>query len=112
MPTAKTQLDHKTRKAVLDRDNHVCRKCGRSDGLECHHIIPRRAGGSDELENLIVLCIVCHQEWGLVEDGVSLTFDEWLAIPHYAALVALYQNVPPELRAGTCQAWQLHKDLR
>lgn len=33
-----------------------CAICGFDEVIEVHHIIPRRIGGTDELENLIVLC--------------------------------------------------------
>jgi len=38
-----------------------CKWCGRMDiGLTPHHILPKSQGGSDEEENLIVLCIRCR----------------------------------------------------
>ena len=58
------------RKAVLERDRHVCQICG-SDGLsdipsgrlsaiEVHHIKNRQYGGSDNPLNLVSLCDGCH----------------------------------------------------
>lgn len=50
---------------VLDRDSHTCQHCkGKSNDhrLEVHHIIFRRNNGSDEAENLITLCKVCHDQ--------------------------------------------------
>lgn len=52
-----------TKAYVLDRDNHTCQHCkGKSKDrrLEVHHIRFRRNHGSDEAENLIVLCRTCH----------------------------------------------------
>jgi len=41
----------------------TCEKCGVKDyGAEVHHIIPRCEGGTDNKENLIVLCRKCHRE--------------------------------------------------
>lgn len=51
------------RKEVLERDRYECQHCGAENPvatLEVHHIIPVRLNGSDELENLIVLCQRCH----------------------------------------------------
>ena len=48
---------------VLDRDGYTCQYCkGRSGDkhLHCHHIIFRENGGSDDPENMIVLCRTCH----------------------------------------------------
>jgi 5-methylcytosine-specific restriction endonuclease McrA len=45
---------------VLERDRHACTKCGSTDGLEVHHVIPAAAGGATSLENLETLCVSCH----------------------------------------------------
>ena len=39
--------------------NDACLVCG-AKWHEIHHIIPKCAGGTDEAENLIPLCINCH----------------------------------------------------
>ncbi|NVM01097.1 MAG: HNH endonuclease [Candidatus Helarchaeota archaeon] len=52
-----------TKAFVLHRDNYRCQYCkGKSKDrkLHCHHIIFREQGGSDNPENLIVLCKTCH----------------------------------------------------
>ena len=63
--------------SVMMRDGYSCRVCGKSDlelvnsstkynklhlGLEVHHIIPRKDGGSDSFSNLITLCEECHRK--------------------------------------------------
>lgn len=35
--------------------------CGSSNWLEIHHIVHRSQGGSDELDNLVLLCESCHK---------------------------------------------------
>lgn len=37
-----------------------CELCGDDRGLEVHHKIPRSLGGSNDKNNLIVLCGKCH----------------------------------------------------
>jgi hypothetical protein len=52
-----------TKAYVLARDNYTCQHCKgktKNNKLEVHHIVFRRNGGSDEPENLIVLCKTCH----------------------------------------------------
>jgi uncharacterized protein YjhX (UPF0386 family) len=55
-----------------DRDGWLCRDCGcecfaardAADPrrrVQAHHIVPRRNGGSNELENLVTLCLTCHR---------------------------------------------------
>ncbi len=49
------------RREVLARDGGRCVQCGTNTQLlDAHHIIPRREGGTDELDNLITLCRTCH----------------------------------------------------
>lgn len=53
-----------TKAFVLHRDNYICQYCkGKSKDkrLHCHHIIFKINNGSDEAENLIVLCKTCHK---------------------------------------------------
>ena len=47
---------------ILLAKNKKCQKCGRTIGLEVHHIKPQSEGGNDEIENLQVLCGICHND--------------------------------------------------
>ena len=52
-----------TKAYVLTRDGYICQHCkGKSKDkrLEVHHIIYSSNGGSDDEDNLITLCKVCH----------------------------------------------------
>lgn len=52
------------RRMAIVRDCSTCQKCGRVvEGQDCHidHIVAKRHGGTDSLENLQVLCRRCHQ---------------------------------------------------
>lgn len=47
---------------IFERANQQCEWCEESyDHLQVHHIKPRREGGPNEPENLIVLCPNCHE---------------------------------------------------
>lgn len=61
--------------ACYDRDGWLCQDCGceclrareanRVDPTRCiqaHHVVPRRHGGLDDLENLVTLCLSCHRK--------------------------------------------------
>jgi len=62
----------KIRQAVYQRDGYACKQCGRTDKLDCHHIIPYRIGkmfkhvfwnvGVDDAPNLVTLCKSCHKK--------------------------------------------------
>lgn len=47
---------------ILLEQQKCCQKCGRTIGLEVHHIKPHSQGGSDDLDNLEVLCGICHND--------------------------------------------------
>lgn len=55
-------ISEETRKAILERDNFRCVICGSAEkeNLTIHHLIPKSAGGSDVLSNLITICVACH----------------------------------------------------
>ena len=38
----------------------VCYNCGSSEGIELHHIVPLRCGGTNNISNIAVLCHRCH----------------------------------------------------
>ena len=49
-------------KECFNRDGWRCRHCHTSHGLHPHHIVYRSHGGKDEIDNLVTLCWLCHQE--------------------------------------------------
>lgn len=53
----KENFSEDTKEKVLERDGHICRACGKCDGLKVHHIIPN---GTADMSNLITLCFICH----------------------------------------------------
>lgn len=46
--------------SVSARDGHVCRCCGRREGLHHHHLTYRSRGGRNSTENECLLCKFCH----------------------------------------------------
>ena len=48
------------RLTVLHRDRYRCQKCGLAGRLECHHVVPLEAGGSNTVGNLATWCRPCH----------------------------------------------------
>lgn len=65
------------RRKVYERDKWTCQKCGvhctnkrqaknsPTARIQAHHIVARRDGGLDEMDNLVTLCMSCHmkREW-------------------------------------------------
>lgn len=50
------------RQLVLERDNFTCQLCGaeKDSRLHVHHILKRKEGGTDHLDNLLTVCPSCH----------------------------------------------------
>lgn len=51
---------------VFARDNYICVICkGKSKDtiLRTHHIIQRKAGGTDRVDNLVTVCNTCHKKY-------------------------------------------------
>jgi 5-methylcytosine-specific restriction endonuclease McrA len=76
-PTHDRHIRDSTRRRALQRDHYTCRRCGwhyemwNPDDprfLELHHIIHHAEGGSNELENLVTYCNVCHDEVHRLDD--------------------------------------------
>jgi len=66
-PGERERLDPALRKAVLARDENTCQICEMISGqeftevLDVHHIHEVYLGGSDDIENLLTACVVCHK---------------------------------------------------
>ena len=46
--------------AVIDRDGYKCQHCGIDKSLTVDHILALSIGGSDDIENLQLLCRPCN----------------------------------------------------
>lgn len=49
-----------TKRKVLEFWKNQCAICGNVDYLEFHHLIEKAKGGTDDYDNLILLCSRCH----------------------------------------------------
>ena len=52
-----------TRRYIRSRDGDRCRVCEASGAVQrmyTHHIVPRAQGGSDNVDNLMLVCQSCH----------------------------------------------------
>lgn len=47
-------------RTIVEERDQRCRICGTSDSLHAHHVIYRSQGGSNDPENLLMLCHECH----------------------------------------------------
>ena len=84
---------HKER--VFDRDGRTCRYCGSDEEpLHIDHIIPRKRGGTHDLDNLQVLCKACNLRKSSKEEGV---FFSQAATPFvFSACISPMQSEKPK----------------
>jgi len=72
-PSSRSQSEYPSNwkslsRRTKERDNWTCQRCGAEGGkfgtatLNAHHIIPKSKGGRDSVNNLITLCVDCHEE--------------------------------------------------
>jgi len=58
---------------ILERDNHTCRKCGKINSKEVHHLIPYNLTKNNSDTNLITLCKRCHKIMDLRMITIGIT---------------------------------------
>ena len=61
----------KQRLRVLSRDGYTCAYCGEV-ATEVDHVIPRKAGGGHEMDNLVASCRACNIRKGARSAGLFL----------------------------------------
>ncbi len=73
----KPKHKRKKRSRIIDPEaieaarREYCQRCGIADAVQVHHIIYRSRGGGDTADNLVSLCLHCHQvAHGLVRGEV------------------------------------------
>lgn len=63
----------KLRKQILARDKHLCQPCRRNGrikaGRTVDHIKPKAKGGTDDTDNLEVICDACHADKTISDSG-------------------------------------------
>lgn len=105
LPTT-TLIPTRVMRAVRTHDVH-CRwpGCTRTTGLEIHHLVPRSWGGTDDPNNLVVVCaphhrqLVPHGRWAL--DGAPRQVGALRLVPADALLGRLGPDRSPR---GAAQA--------
>ena len=73
-------LTQAQRDAIFERDGEVCAECGATDDLTIDHIMPKSLGGTNDEDNLRVLCRRCNSAknnrvsaQGQADVGVTMT---------------------------------------
>ena len=64
-----TAISQKVKKAVWERDNHLCIICGSPNAFPEAHVISRQNGGLGVEKNIVTLCRRCHFKY---DSGTNL----------------------------------------
>ena len=84
------------RKNVLERDKNKCQCCdgevkdkfrNRRYSLEVHHVIPRKHGGRNTLNNGVTLCRFCHNYFDYMYTVTSQDYFEILKMKSRAEII-------------------------
>ena len=67
-----SSLYHSFRAMRLSQANYACEKCGNSNNLTLHHILPRKVRCVNTMENTAILCRSCHDRIEYVNDMIRL----------------------------------------
>ncbi len=105
---AKARITASLRKAVLTRDNHICRACGFGGSvsfapyLDCDHAVSERDGGATTIDNLQCLCKACNiakagASWSFVIRVCSVSESVW-SHNHKVMGMAFIQDTAARLR--------------
>lgn len=56
------EFSHRQKRALLERADRKCQRCGAAKNLECDHVVPIWNEGRNTATNGQVLCRPCHRE--------------------------------------------------
>jgi len=80
--------------SLLIRKAGHCERCGKTENLQCAHIVGRRALGLRwNLSNALCLCYACHIHWAHKE---PLAFAEFVCEKKGQKVYALLRDFKPE----------------
>ena len=97
----------------------ICECCGTTKKLEYHHRIYRSEGGSDESDNIMVLCYSCHRQihqqngdfktWGAI--GGNTTNNKY-GNEYYSLLAKIGNLSKRSTLSAKAEVRQLRRELK
>lgn len=83
-----TDITMKTKQKVYDRDNGTCIICGRP-GMPNSHYIKRSKGGLGIEQNIVTMCISCHNDY---DNGYDTERRDYIKAKTKEYLKKMYDN--------------------
>lgn len=81
----------------LLQEHPFCELCGDKRNLEVHHIIPVCCGGSDNIDNLIVVCGTCHAKLTPKRELIKVGINKVRAVDVIHRMAHRYYELAEEL---------------
>lgn len=85
--TKACDITKKVKDIVWERDDHRCIVCGTYRAMPNAHFIPRSKGGLGVEENIVTLCLACHEAYDhttkrkeigvFIEEYLKSKYPEW-----------------------------------
>ncbi|MGE4132377.1 MAG: HNH endonuclease [Bdellovibrionales bacterium] len=69
-PVSERRITARARRTVWQQAKSKCQTCGSVHALQVDHVLPKSLGGSDEAENLRLLCRSCNQRAAIEKLGL------------------------------------------
>jgi 5-methylcytosine-specific restriction protein A len=89
----------KVKRQYFKENAKMCGRCGDYRGIHLHHKVALCDGGTNEYDNLIPLCSLCHHDWHRALEG-NISFDEFLQLPNVYEMATIMKQDPVILLDG------------
>lgn len=96
---AEAKVVRDVRETIVSRDKGSCRVCGRV-GTEAHHIKKRSQGGKWTTENIILVCLPCHQFIHDAQMTVTGSGDRTIGVSITIGYALAHYQTGPFMRMG------------
>lgn len=110
-----TKIPQAVRDKVLVEVHHQCVRCfSDAPEVDIHHIVPVAKGGTNEEENLVVLCPTCHRlahRYHLTARQLNLYKRNALFMWSFGDSAPMWKKYPPHVRLGIDETPDLLREL-
>ena len=100
-------IPKKVRVAVMERDGYKCVYCGSTKNLQIDHVIPVASGGTNDVENLRVLCKK-HNIRRVFDDTIEILRE--LSIETIVKLLKVDEKIASSLISGRRKPTKAQRD--
>ena len=92
----KRHIGAETYAALKERQGNKCGMCGDSGHAELHHRKPKCTGGDDHIDNLVLLCRMCHASETEKQEQALCTSNVWLESRLSPTMYSMFAETLPQ----------------